>query len=245
MKICCKTIYLTFATSVIDRYDEIINNDWLIYILETSQVAPSNELCSMNMLLRRWLWRDIVWVWRDNGSVFCCRYQMFRYRTSDWRHSGGRTWRLNISNTAARESITLRMFHAPSVLQCKNDIYALTCHVLVFQVTAFQRVWISSICLSCMPNHHNLLDGVILKVIGDICLLRNLYFKDLYLECCDHALENSSKYVWFSILRVLVLCTAVFKNPWLTLLQLFSIHVLTTSSISLQKTVVEQLWWWL
>jgi len=245
MKICCKTIYLTFATSVIDCYDEIINNDWLIYILETSQVAPSNELCSMNMLLRRWLWRDIVWVWRDNGSVFCWKYPMFRYRTSDWRHSGGRTWRFNISNTAAQESITLRNFHAPPVLQCKTDTNALTCHLLVFHVTAFQRVWISSICLSYMPNHHNLLHAVILKVIGDISLLWNLYFKDLYLQCCDHVLENSSKYVWFSILRVFVFCTAVFKDPSLTLLQIFSTHVLATSSLSLQKTVAEQLRWWL
>jgi len=158
---------------------------------------------------------------------------MFGYRTSDWRHSGGKTSRFNISNTAARESITLRIFHPPPVLRCKTDINALTCHPLVFQVIAFQRVWISSICLSYMPNHHNLLDAVILKVIGDISLLWTLHFKDLYLECCDHVLENSSKYVWFSILRVLMLSTAVLKHPWLTLLHIFSVHVLTTSSISL------------
>jgi len=199
MKICCKTIYLTFATSVIDRYDEIINNDWLIYILETSQVAPRNELCFMNMLLRRWLWRDSVLVWRDNGSLFCWRYQMFRYRTSDWRHSGSRTWRFNITNTAARGSITLRIFHLPPVPQCKTCINTLICHLLVLQVKAFQRVWISSIRVSYMSNHHNSLDVVILKVLGDISLLWTLHFKELYLECCDHVLKTSSKYDWFSM----------------------------------------------
>lgn len=34
-----KTIYLAFTSSIIDYSDEIINNDWLIYILETSQLV--------------------------------------------------------------------------------------------------------------------------------------------------------------------------------------------------------------
>ena len=48
-------------------------------------------------------------------------------------------------------------------------------------------------------------------------------------------LETSSKYVWFSILRVFMLSTADFKHPWLTLQHIYIIHVLTANSITLQK----------
>jgi hypothetical protein len=37
-----KTIYLAFTASVIDYSDEIINNDWLIYILEAGQLVLRN-----------------------------------------------------------------------------------------------------------------------------------------------------------------------------------------------------------
>jgi hypothetical protein len=55
-----ETIYLAFNTSVIDRFDEIINNDWLIYILETSQLVLTYGFCFINTLYHRWFRKEGV-----------------------------------------------------------------------------------------------------------------------------------------------------------------------------------------